>query len=214
MDMLYRRNYAKNLAVTFFSGILFTCLIIVAECALANDDPLAQLQASVESILEVLKDEQLAVPEMRGERRQRVEALVDGIFDFQEMGKRTLGAAWDKVQPAAKKEFVDLFAALVKQRYIGKIDEYSGQKVSFKKQIVKKKSAIIYSILLNNGIEVPIDYKMLRKGMKWVGYDMRIENVSLVANYRRDFQSIIKKEKFDGLLEKMRKKVGNLQSSS
>ena len=195
-------------------GVFFICLLLLAEFAVANNDPLTQLQASVDAIIKVLKDEQLAVPEMRDERSRKVEALVDSLFDFQEMGKRTLGAAWDKVAPAEKKEFVDLFAIIVKQRYIRKIDGYSGQEVSFKKQIVKKKSAIVYSLLLTDGTEIPIDYKMLRKGVKWVGYDMRIENVSLVANYRRDFQSIIKKNKFSGLLEKMRVKVEKLQSSS
>ena len=195
-------------------GVFFICLLFVAEFAVANDEPLTQLQASVDAIIEVLKDEQLAVPEMRDERSRKVEALVDGLFDFHEMGKRTLGAAWDKATPGEKKEFVDFFATIVKQRYIRKIDGYSGQEVSFKKQIVKKRSAKVYSILLNNGIEIPIDYKMLRKNAKWVGYDMVIENVSLVANYRRDFQSIIKKKKFSGLLEKMREKVEKLQSAS
>jgi phospholipid transport system substrate-binding protein len=214
MNVITKRNYTRNLTCMMFSGVLLSWCLFLAGFAVADDDPLTQLQASVDSIIAVLQDEKLAVPEMREERRRKVEAQVDTLFDFQEMGKRTLGAAWDKATAEERKEFVDLFASMVKERYIGKIDEYSGQKVTFKKQVVKEKSAIVYSILLNNGVEIPMDYKMLRKGAKWVGYDMRIENVSLVANYRRDFQGILQKDKFSGLLQKMREKVDKIQSTS
>lgn len=198
--------------IIFVIIALVSVLYLPRSGAAAVEQPLAQLQEVVDGIINILKDEQLAVPEMQETRRKKVEAQVDRLFDFQEMGKRTLGTAWDKATVAEKKEFVELFANLVKERYIGKVDAYSGQEVVFKKQVVKEKSAIVYSYLLNNGAEVPIDYKLLNDGGRWLAYDLRIENVSLVANYRRDFFSIIKNEGFGGLLVKMRDKIEMLDA--
>jgi phospholipid transport system substrate-binding protein len=178
----------------------------------AATDPLSQLKASVDKVLAVLKDEKLAVPEMRATRRQKVESLVDTIFDFQEMGKRALGRTWDNLASAEKDEYVDLFTRLVKQRYIGKIDSYSGQEIVFKRQALKGRSALVYSVLLDNNTEIPIDYRLMLKNDLWAAYDLRIENVSLVANYRRDFAGIVKKEGVPGLIKKMVEKVEQLEA--
>lgn len=194
--------------------------LLVIVCALfsqavslqAATDPLSQLKASVDKVLAVLKDEKLAVPEMRATRRQKVESLVDTIFDFQEMGKRALGRTWDNLASAEKDEYVDLFTRLVKQRYIGKIDSYSGQEIVFKRQALKGRSALVYSVLLDNNTEIPIDYRLMLKNDLWAAYDLRIENVSLVANYRRDFAGIVKKEGVPGLIKKMVEKVEQLEA--
>jgi phospholipid transport system substrate-binding protein len=187
-------------------------LLCQADSLQAATDPLSQLKASVDKVLAVLKDKKLAGPEMRATRRQKVESLVDAIFDFQEMGKRALGRTWDKLAPAEKEEYVDLFARLVKQRYIGKIDSYSGQEIVFKRQVLKGRKALVYSVLLDNNTEIPIDYRLVLKNDLWAAYDLRIENVSLVANYRRDFASIVKKKGVAGLMKKMRDKVEQLEA--
>ena len=194
--------------------------LLVTICALfcqvhtlqAATDPLSQLKASVDKVLAVLKDEKLAGAQMRATRRQKVESLVDSIFDFQEMGKRALGRTWDKLASAEKEEYIDLFTRLVKQRYIGKIDSYSGQEIGFKRQVLKGRSALVYSVLLDNNTEIPIDYRLVLKNDLWTAYDLRIENVSLVANYRRDFASIVKKNGVAGLIKKMNDKVEQLEA--
>lgn len=171
-------------------------------------DPLTQTKQYVGEIISILSDQQLAVPERREERKKKVEAVVDNVFDFEEMAKRSLARDWDEKTPEQQKEFVGLFARLVKQRYIGKVDSYSGQKVLFKNQSVKDGNAIIYSLLVDHGTNIPIDYKLIRKDNgKWLGYDVRVENISLVANYRQDFASIIRQDGFEGLLRKIRDKV-------
>lgn len=194
--------------------------LLVTICALfcqvhtlqAATDPLSQLKASVDKVLAVLKDEKLAGAQMRATRRQKVESQVDSIFDFQEMGKRALGRTWDKLASAEKEEYIDLFTRLVKQRYIGKIDSYSGQEIVFKRQVLKGRSALVYSVLLDNNTEIPIDYRLVLKNDLWTAYDLRIENVSLVANYRRDFASIVKKNGVAGLIKKMNDKVEQLEA--
>jgi phospholipid transport system substrate-binding protein len=123
-----------------------------------------------------------------------------------------LGGTWDKLVPAEKEEYVNLFTRLVKQRYIGKIDSYSGQEIVFKRQVLKGRSALVYSVLLDNNTEIPIDYRLMLKNDLWAAYDLRIENVSLVANYRRDFAGIVKKEGVPGLIKKMVEKVEQLEA--
>ena len=195
-------------------ALLVTVCVLLgqADALRAATDPLGQLKASVDKVLAVLKDEKLASPEMRETRRQQVESLVDAIFDFQEMGRRALGGTWDKLVPAEKEEYVNLFTRLVKQRYIGKIDSYSGQEIVFKRQVLKGKSALVYSVLLDNNTEIPIDYRLVLRNDLWAAYDLRIENVSLVANYRRDFASIVKKNGVAGLIKKMNDKVEQLEA--
>jgi phospholipid transport system substrate-binding protein len=196
-------------AFLIFEVLAIGAFISSATGAAATVEPLDRVKKVVDEIIQVLKDKALAKPGMKEVRRHKVERLADGLFDFQEMGKRALGAAWDKATPEEKKEFVPLFADLVKERYIGKIDTYSGQKVEFKRQAVRGKAARVYSVLLDKGTEVPIDYSLVDKDGQWVAYDLQIENVSLVANYRRDFSSIVKNEGLSGLLTKMREKIQN-----
>jgi phospholipid transport system substrate-binding protein len=202
----YGAGNLNRLFVVFMSLVSVFCLA-GSEAAAVAVDPMTQLKEEVDGVIQILRDEQLAVPEMREARRQKVEVQVDKMFDFQEMGRKSLGGVWDKATPEEKKEFTALFAKLVKERYIGKIDSYSGQEVVFKKQRIQENFAVVYSSLLDNGREVPIDYKLLTEGGRWLAYDLIIENVSLVANYRRDFAGIIKQNGFSGLLAKMKEKI-------
>jgi len=200
----------------FFCGVALILLSFLTDCRSVHasvHDPLSQLKEQVERVLTILNDERLALPENHEERKRQVESVADDIFDFEEMAARSLANYWDQITPEEKDRFVHLFSKLVKQRYIGKIDSYSGQEIVFKKQIVKQKVAIIYSTVVDNNIEIPIDYKLIQKGNKWLIYDLRIENVSLVTNYRRDFFSIIKKDGYDELVKRLEEKVENFSSS-
>jgi phospholipid transport system substrate-binding protein len=212
VDMSYKPWVIKRLSGAVTLAVLAASLLFLAPTLQAAMDPLNQIKATVDSIITILKDKQLAAPEMRATRRNRVEELVDGVFDFQEMGKKTLSDTWDTMSAAAQKEFVDLLARMVKQRYIGKIDSYAGQEVVFKNQRQKGTLALVYSDLLDNNTEIPIDYKMMRNGDQWVVYDLKIENISLVANYRSDFSRIIKKDGVPALLKKMRETVDQFEA--
>lgn len=217
MERAMRKSYPWHLCRFLLLNSVLVILLALGgpgRVKAVEHDPLTQIKGSVEEILNILRDEQLAAPEKRAERRSKVEAVVDSAFDFEEMAKHSLAGNWSERTPAEQKEFVDLFARLVKERYIGKIDSYSGQKVVFKKQIVRGDKALIYSLLADKTAEIPIDYKLIHTNDdKWLVYDMRIENISLVANYRQDFFSIIKQEGFEGLIRKMKEKVEKLEES-
>jgi phospholipid transport system substrate-binding protein len=173
--------------------------------------PLDQLKESVDEILRILKNEELKLPERSMERQQQILKVVYSMFDFRVMAKSSLGKNWKTITPEEQERFVGLFSSLVERRYIGKIDAYTDQEVIYKKQLVKENKAMIYTTLINKGTEIPIVYKLKVKEDKWLIYDMKIENVSLILNYRRDFESIIRKEKFAGLVERMTRQIEESQ---
>jgi len=175
--------------------------------ATAKDDPMDQLQGSVDEILNILQSEELKVPEKNDERKQLILNVVTDMFDFREMARSSLGKNWKSLNPEEQDKFVGLFTSLIEQRYIGKIDSYDNQKVVYKKQRVKGNKAIIYTDIIDKNLEIPIDYRLKENQGKWLIYDLKIENVSLIANYRRDFDSVIRKKKFSGLMEKISKLI-------
>ena len=152
--------------------------------------------------------------EKKEERHQRILSVVEDMFDFREMARSSLGQSWNTLTPEEQDKFVKLFTGLVEQRYIGKIDSYDNQKVVYKKALVRDDRAMIYTAVVDKDLEVPIVYRMERTGDKWLVYDVKIENVSLIVNYRRDFDSIIRKEQFAGLVEKITKQLEKPETSN
>ena len=125
------------------------------------------------------------------------------MFDFRAMARSSLGKNWNSLTVEEQDRFVGLFASLIEQRYIGKIDAYNNQKVVYKDQLIRKNKARVYTAIIDKDLEIPIDYSLQKSQGKWLIRDLKIENVSLIANYRRDFNSIIRKEQFAGLVEKI-----------
>jgi phospholipid transport system substrate-binding protein len=171
--------------------------------ASANNDPLVELQKSTDEIIMILQSEELKAPERRDERKQLILDVVNRMFDFRGMARSSLGQNWNRLTAEEQDNFVSLFARLIEKRYIGKIDAFDNQKVVYKDKRIKDNKARVYSIILDKNLEIPIDYSLEMSEGKWRIKDVKIENVSLIANYRRDFNSIIRKEKFAGLEKKI-----------
>jgi phospholipid transport system substrate-binding protein len=182
--------------------------------ASAPDNPMDQLQVAVDDILKILQSEELKEPEKKGERNQLVLNIVADMFDFREMARSSLGQSWNTLTPEEKDTFVGLFTTLVEQRYIGKIDSYNNQKVVYKKQLVKGDNAMVYTAIIDKDQEIPIVYRLEKNKGKWLINDLKIENVSLIVNYRRDFDSIIRKEQFAGLVKKITKQLEKSETSN
>ncbi|UCE93222.1 MAG: ABC transporter substrate-binding protein [Flavobacteriaceae bacterium] len=190
--------------VVFLLMLLMVLLGPERSLASSNNDPLVQLQKSVDEILMILQSEELKAPAKKDERKQLILDVVNEMFDFHAMARSSLGKNWNNLTVEEQDRFVGLFTGLIEQRYVGKIEAYNDQKVVYKEKRVKNNQARVYTAIIDKDLEIPIDYslKMSQQG-KWLIKDLRIENVSLIANYRRDFNSIIKKEKFAGLVEKI-----------
>jgi len=194
--------------------VLLLCVFRAGAFAAASEAPMEQLQKSVDEVLRILQEETLKGPEKIDERHQLVFNVVMDMFDFREMARSSLGQSWNTLTDEEKDTFVGLFTRLVEQRYIGKIDSYTGQKVVYKKALVKDGRAMIYTDIVDKDLEIPIIYRLEENKGKWLIYDMKIENVSLIVNYRRDFDSIIRKEGFSGLVEKITKQLEEPESAN
>lgn len=200
------------LVVLLLTVSVFT--IATGGAASATEKPMDQLQVAVDDILKILQSAELKEPEKKGERHQLVLNIVADMFDFREMARSSLGQSWNTLTPEEKDTFVGLFTTLVEQRYIGKIDSYNNQKVVYKKQLVKGDKAMVYTAIIDKDLEIPIVYRLEKNNGKWLINDLKIENVSLIVNYRRDFDSIIRKEQFAGLVEKISKQLEKPEASN
>lgn len=198
-------KYNKLVNLFLILVLMFSMVLVSGERTLAsaNNDPLEQLQKSTDEIIMILQSEELKAPERKAERKQRILDVVNRMFDFRAMARSSLGQNWNQLTAEEQDNFVDLFASLIEQRYIGKIDAFDNQKVIYKDKLVKNNKARVYSVILDKNLEIPIDYSLQLSQGKWLIKDLKIENVSLIANYRRDFNSIIRKVKFAGLVEKI-----------
>ena len=198
-------KYSKQLSLISVFLLMVWMLLSGGERALASseNDPLVQVQKSVDEILMILQSEELQTPEKKDERKQRILTVVNRMFDFRGMARSSLGQNWNSLTTEERDSFVSLFASLIEQRYIGKIDAYSDQKVIYKNQRVRNNKARVYTVIIDKDLEIPMDYSLQMSQGKWLIKDLKIENVSLIANYRRDFNSIIRKEQFAGLVEKI-----------
>lgn len=175
-------------------------------CAAATD-PVVFVKDAVDEIISILQDEKLAAPSRKAERKNRMVTIVEKKFDFREMSMRALARHWRERSPAEQDRFVFLFKTLLENTYLAKIETYSGEKVVFKKAAVQGNKAIVYSDLIRKNVETPVNYKLKNSDDHWTVYDVEVEGVSLVNNYRTQFASILSKENFAGLIAKLEEKV-------
>lgn len=214
MDAMNKYSKRVRLLSVFLLVVLLVLLGHERIMASGNNDPSAQLQESTNEILNILQSEELKLPEKKDERNQRILDVINGMFDFREMARSSLGQNWNDLTVEEQDRFVDLFARLIEQRYIGKIDSYDNQKVIYKDQRVQDNKARVYTAIIDKDLEIPIDYSLQMSQGTWLIRDLKIENVSLVANYRRDFNSIIRKQQFAGLVEKITEQLEKAETQN
>lgn len=197
----------------FFSSCAVLCFLLllpVASKALATADPTEQMRPFLNKVTTLLADPALKQAP-RQEQCQRMIAVVRERFDFQEMSKRVLGKQWRQLSAQEQMQFEDLFTQLLQYAYVGKIDEYSGQKIEFTQQRIKGDRAEVQTLLIDNQRTIPISYILSFKGEEWMAYDIVVEGVSLVRNYMEQFQQILSKEGYPALLDQIKSKISQLE---
>ena len=169
--------------------------------------PTEQLRSQVDRVLKTLEDPELKKEPRLRDRRAAVRRLAEEIFDFNETARRSLGRHWAARTPAEREEFTRLFGDLLERSYLMKIEVYGGEKVQYLGDTIDGDTATTKTkIVTKGGAEIPIDYRMLKRGERWVVYDVAIEGVSLVSNYRTQFNKIIQTSSFQELVKKMKTK--------
>ena len=166
------------------------------------------LKVGVDKALKILEDPGLKGEAHASDRRKQLREIADGLFDFEEMSRRTLATHWQKRTPDERQQFSTLFADLLENTYFTQIDTYSGGgTVKYVAENVTGDQATVRTVIVTaKGTEIPADYRMHQKAGKWLVYDVSIEGVSLVNNYRAQFNSIIQRGGFADLVQKLQKK--------
>jgi phospholipid transport system substrate-binding protein len=170
--------------------------------------PQEQLRQSVDKLISILNDPQLKGEQKRNERRQKLKEVLYQRFDFTEMARRSLGSEWRRRTPEEQKEFVRLFTDLLERAYLDKIESYSGEKVLYLKDREDGNYAEVETKIVDKtGQEYSLDYRLHKVNGDWKVYDVIVEDVSLVGNYRSQFSRVLAKSSFDELLKTMKEKT-------
>ena len=177
--------------------------------------PTDQLKTSVDQVIRILEDPTLKSESKTQERRVAIRKHADNIFDFEETAKRALGPHWQGLSATDKQEFVSLFADLLERLYLAKIERYSGEKTMYAGDSIDGDLATVKTrFLTKQGTEVPVEYRMLHRGDRWLVYDVVVEGVSLVNNYRARFNKIIQTSSYQELVAKMKNSEFNAPGGS
>jgi len=182
------------------------------EMALAGP-PTEAMKGTIDEVLRILHDNDLKQPARADERRQVLEKVVGERFDYQEMSRRALGAPWNTLADKDKQEFVGLFKSLLVNSYADKIETYSGEGVHYINERTEKDYAEVRTKVLTGKTEIPLDYRLLNKSGDWRVYDVVVDGVSLVNNYRGQFSKILRSSSYPELVDQLRKKTNHLNNS-
>ena len=189
-------------------AVLSVLIIFVLSIPVYAGVPMTTVEATVNRVLDVLRDSKLKSPAAKEKKKEKLRVIYKDMFDEIEFSKRTLTRNWNKFNPAERVEFVKLFEQVLEKSYIDKILDYSNEKVNFyKESMLSDNQAEIQTKIVTSSKEIPIFYRMVLKDGKWKVYDVVVENVSLVQNYRTQFNDILTKNTPEQLLEILRKKV-------
>jgi len=188
--------------------ILLILLVIFLGISFAQAEPLETIKNSVNKVLDILKDPLYQESAKKELQREKISAEIRDIFDFSEMTKRSLAKHWKKFTPKQQAEFRELFSELLEKIYIKKIQGYTNEEILyFGENITTDLRATVKTKIVTEGSEIPIDYRMIMKQDGWKVYDFSIEGVSLIKNYRAQFQKILMKESPEALIKTLKKKV-------
>jgi phospholipid transport system substrate-binding protein len=175
--------------------------------------PLDQVQTNLNKVLDVLRDPKLKGESAKKIKKEKLEAIYEQMFDEVELSRRVLGGNWNKLNTTQQQEFIQLYRQVLEKAYIDKILSYTNEKIVFPKEnMLASNQAEVQTKVITSSKEIPIFYRVLQKNGVWKVYDVVIENVSLVQNYRSQFNDILVKNTPDQLLEILRKKVKDNKS--
>jgi len=187
--------------------LLASVLMVFAAGDASAGPPTDQVRGSIDRVLKLLSDPELKNEAKTGERRAMIRTVASDIFDFTEISQRSLARHWTARTPAERQEFIQLFGDLLEHSYITKIETYSGEKIQYAGEVPDGEQAVVKTrIVTKQGTEIPVDYRMFLKADRWRAYDVNIEGVSLVSNYRTQFNTVIQRTGYPDLVTKLKAK--------
>jgi phospholipid transport system substrate-binding protein len=182
-------------------GLIVLCVAPGAGAGPATD----RLKPEIDRVIATLDNPTLRGDSKAQQRRQAIRGITDNVFDWTEMSRRALGKHWAGRTPAEQQEFAGLFRDLLERAYVAKIERYTGEPIAYVGESVDGDQATVRTrITTKQGQDVPIDYRLARQGDNWLVYDVLVENISLINNYRTQFDGIIKTSSYEELVKKLK----------
>ena len=195
-----------NIKIRFVTFILVMCLGFAASAQAA--EPLEVVRTAVDKAVQILKDPKLQAKDKKTERIDRLREVLSPIFDYDEMAKRALGAHWRRRTPAEQEEFVVVFRDFLERIYSDKIDLYGGERVLVGRETLEADFAQVETTIISlKGEEIAVVYKLRRGNGQWKVYDAVVENISLINNYRSQFDRVISSASYEELIKRLREKL-------
>jgi len=197
--------------IVLLSGMWVTSLAWAA-----TGEPTALIKQVTEQVLQILDDPKLQGPEKRQERQQRMQQISHEVFDWEEMAKRALARHWRERTPPQQQEFVALFRDLVERSYMTRLEAAAGERQNILytgEQVDGTRAVVKTRVVTRRNLEVPIDYRLNKADGRWQIYDVVIEGISLVNNYRSQFNRILASSSYDDLVQKMKSRQGEEASA-
>jgi len=192
-------------------NVLLSLLIflLIAPCSAHAGVPLETVKGHVDKVLDVLRDPSLKGESAKKIKKEKIRFLSEKMFDYNELSRRTLGQNWNKFKTEQQQEFIELYKSILEGAYIDKIVSYTDEKIIFSKENpLSEKTVEVQTTVVTKKADIPISYRVIRKEGEWRVYDVIIEGVSLISNYRSQFTQILTNKSPEGLLDTLRKKAG------
>ena len=194
----------KMVAFTLFMLLIFPL------CASAGK-PLDTVQNHVNDVLQVLRDPAMKGDAAEPQKKEKLRIIANNMFEFTILSKRSLGKDWKKLSSDQQKEFVSLYKKILEKAYMDKIITYTDEKVEFTNEtMLSEKKAEVRSMIITASQEIPVNYRVVLTKEKWMVYDVIIENISLVKNYRSQFRSILSNKSPEELMKILREKAAKV----
>lgn len=203
----------KGLTMTF--GALALLIATTSAAAVEALSPMETVRERIDQVIEVLNDPRGADPDHRAAQRTQLWDIASPLFDFSEISRRTVGPKWQEFTSEEQERFTEVFTQFLSNTYIDRIQgEYQNEKIEYIQEMVREPVALVRTKLVREGTEMPIDYRMRRTDGQWRIFDILVENgVSIVQNYRVQFQSILQRETPVDLIERLEKRLEEQKQS-
>lgn len=204
--------------VTHLARILGALILLLALCPVPGASagpPTDQLREGFDRVLSILKDPGLAGDTNATSRRTALVRAVHQIFDFGEMARRSLGPHWNQRTSAERREFLRLFTELIQRSYLSRVDQHGAENMIVRHETVDGAQAVVQTMIrLRNGDELPLDYRMHNADDRWQVYDLSIDGISIVANYRTQFNKVIQTASYEALVARMKSRQAEVSEPS
>jgi len=197
---MYHR-YLQQVILVVFIFFIFLSPVLAGEAT-------ERIREATDRIIDIITDPELKAPERAEDQKRMIRETVDSIFDWTAFSQRALARHWRKRTDEEKREFVSLFSQLLERTYMAKVGDYSDEKAFYLEEILDGKYGVVKAkVRLHKGREIEVDYRIRNKGGGWLVYDVYVEGISLVNNYRVQFNEIITKSSYQELVSRLKAKM-------